>query len=77
MDFERDSSRFSVTQWQKIQLISRKIEALNSLLNFFESDPSRTSPQACEAIAKILLVDFENSVSTLVQLIETEDGIET
>ena len=52
------------------------MEALNSLLNFFEHNKNRTLAQDCKAIIDILLVDFENSVSTLLELIKTEDGIE-
>lgn len=67
---------FSVRQWQEIKLISRRIEALNSLLNFFESNANRTLVKDCEMIADVLSVDFDNSVEILLELIETEDGIE-
>ena len=66
---------FSVKQWREIKLISRRIEALNSLLNFFESNENRTLATDCKAIADILSVDFDNSVATLLELIEAGDEI--
>ncbi|MEM8721367.1 MAG: hypothetical protein AAGE84_19085 [Cyanobacteria bacterium P01_G01_bin.39] len=76
MNFKRNFDDFSVKQWQEIKVVSQRIEALNSLLNFFEGNKNPISAQNCQEIADVLIVDFDNSVSTLLELIEAEDSIE-
>lgn len=72
MNFKRNFDDFSVKQWQEIKVVSQRIEALNSLLN----NKNPISAQNCQEIADVLIVDFDNSVSTLLELIEAEDSIE-
>ncbi|MEO1004395.1 MAG: hypothetical protein AAFW67_00820 [Cyanobacteria bacterium J06638_38] len=78
MNPNEDFYEYPVAKLQKINILSQRIETINSLLNVFASNEERVQPLAndCEAIADWLFSDFEQTLGALLQLIEIEDGIE-
>ena len=73
MNSNEDFGDFSVTKWQEINRLSRRMRAINSLLNFFERNETKVQSLKydCEVIANCLKAEFEHDLETLVKLVES------
>lgn len=77
MNPHEDFCEFSVKKWQRIKSLSQRVQTLNSLLDFSNSEEIRAQPLVndCKFITDSLKADFEHTIDALVQLIEVEDAI--
>ena len=74
-DSREDCCKFSLTKWQRIQALSLRMQAIKSLLDFFNSDDlsDRQLANEFKSITDYLKTDFEETIISLVQLIDLED----